>query len=197
MSYLAVLNERRLANARPSGSVANKSRFARVYNYLLSSQARLTYVVLGCPSTRRTLCDGAPLTKSVLAQFRLQCAQAGIPASLEDVRQAALALAVPDPKPDPWVPAIEALLAAAVAQSAGLAPDVWDEGPVARISMYGEPFWFVAIRDIRLRLGARGRDATMRIRLALSDLGWRGQRCFAWGRRSHGFVRPRPAPTVS
>jgi hypothetical protein len=133
--------------------------------------------------------------KGALVRLRLQCAEVGISATLDDVRQAVLALAAPSPEfgqADPWAADIEAFLADATTRAA--ASGVWDEGPLARISMYGEPFWFVAMRDIRLRLGARGRDATVRIRVALSDLGWREQRCFAWGRRAHGFVHSRTAP---
>jgi hypothetical protein len=49
--------------------------------------------------------------------------------------------------------------------------------------------WFVAMRDIKLELGAYGAGATRRGRLAMKSLGWRERRAFAWGRRLLGFSR--------
>jgi hypothetical protein len=63
------------------------------------------------------------------------------------------------------------------------------EGPVAHITIQGIPRWFVAMRDIKLELGAYGAGATRRGRLAMKSLGWRERRAFAWGRRLLGFSR--------
>jgi hypothetical protein len=183
MNYLAALKQAGHEHtAQPPGALAEKTPFARVYNHLLPSSRRFTSAALG--PTRRYCYDGEELTKSVLVQLRLPCIESGVAASLETVRQAAIALAAANPAEDPWDAALETFLNDAIAIA-----DVGGDCSIARITIHGAPHWFVAMRDIKLELGAYGAGATRRVRLAMKSLGWRERRAFAWGRRLLGFSR--------
>jgi hypothetical protein len=81
----------------------------------------------------------------------------------------------------PWQDKIEAMLADAIATG--------DRALVTIITVHGVAFWFVAMRDIKLALGARGVKGAARIRAAMRALGWRPRPAIIHGRRMHGFVR--------
>lgn len=183
MHYLALLEARQ--NRRPEGALTEASVFARVYNLLLPHRHRFT------SAGGLALYDGEPLSENALVALRLFCAEQRVAASLEAVRQAALGLCGANLGRDPWEAAVEARLGDAMARH--------DEGLLAAISIRGEPHWFVALRGLKLELGAVGAPQTRRLRAAMQRLGWTPRPAHAWGRRQHGFVRriERPiAPTA-
>ena len=55
----------------------------------------------------------------------------------------------------------------------------------------GAPHWFVTMRDVKAELDAYGAANVRGLRAAMKALGWRERRAIAWGRRTHGFVKPR------
>jgi hypothetical protein len=182
MNYLELLRQVADKHAPPPGGLAGRTPFARVYSRLLPSSRSFASGTLG--ATRCYFYDGEELTKSVLVQLRLRCAKDGVDASLETVRQAAMAPAAANPAGDPWEGEVRAWLEVAIANASP-----GGDGPVTRITIRGVPRGFVAMRDIKLEFGAYGAPGTRRIRLTMKALGWRERRAFAWGRRMLGFVR--------
>jgi hypothetical protein len=66
-----------------------------------------------------------------------------------------------------------------------------DDGVLARISIHGVPYWFVAMRDIKSELDAYGAPQLRLLRAAMKALGWQERRAIAWGRRNVGFIKRR------
>jgi hypothetical protein len=184
MSYLAELRQvaHKNCSTLPPGALAGKTPFARVYNHLLPLRRMFTSTAFG--QSHRYLYDGEELSRGALVGLRLQCAENNILASLEVVRQAAIALAAANRAQDPWRPAIERWL-----NESTVVAGLGGEGPIVRITIRDAPHLFVAMRDIKLELGAFGAPGTRRVRLAMKSLGWRERRAFAWGRRMLGFSR--------
>jgi hypothetical protein len=70
-------------------------------------------------------------------------------------------------------------------------PSPNDDGILARITLNAVPHWFVSMRDVKAELDAYGAASVRRLRAAMKALGWRERRAIAWGRRTHGFIKPR------
>jgi hypothetical protein len=179
MNYLAQLKQSP-SPALPPGALPPKTLFSRAYNSLLSHRRRFSSI--GTPA--KPLYDGKPLDLNILVELCELCAEDGVACGIGLVRQAATALAALNPADDPWVPALEALLANPALGERGRT-----EGPIAKITIHGVPHWFVTMRDLKSELNAYGAPACRRVRLAMRSLGWRERRALVWGRRLPGFSR--------
>jgi hypothetical protein len=175
MHYIGLLKARREQLKSSEGALEPGSGFARAYNTLLVIKDKLTY------DGQFYFYDGQQLTRDALIRLRLLCAERHVHASLEVVRQAAVALAIAQQASDPWEATIGTMLGGAIVAQ--------NEGLVAKITIRNEPFWFVCMRDIKLSVGATGADGARRIRAVMRTLGWRQRPAVVWGRRMRGFAR--------
>jgi hypothetical protein len=197
-SYLSQLQPTPAAPL-PEGALAGSTSFALTYNILLPHRHRLTIR----PQSHRPLLDGEPLAHDRLIALTRLVQGAGVDASIDTIQRAATAHAFATPAADPWLSALRGWLAHEVVNNVWLRrtnPAGYDEGPIANLSFaardgHGDgsartPYWFVSTRDIKAELNAYGPEAMRRIRAAMKTLGWKERKCFVWGGRQWGFVRP-------
>ena len=105
-------------------------------------------------------------------------------------------LSAPAQQPNPYQERLAQLLDdAAAATLASGSPN--DDGVLARISIYGQGYWFVSMRDLKFEMDAYGTKNLRAVRAAMKSLGWRSRRCFAWGCRHAGFTKRREYKMVS
>jgi hypothetical protein len=176
---------------RKTGTLAGRGAFVEAYNTLLSLQTNGKTKGRGAPfaydqSLDRYFYDGKELNGSVLVELRLLCARKNQRCPcLDTIRDAAAALCeantVNRTNGLPWQAAVGGMLHEAITND--------DRDFVRTITVRGVPFWFVAMRDIKLALGAKGAKGATRIRAAMKALGWRATPAIVHGRRTRGFIR--------
>jgi hypothetical protein len=202
-SYLSLL-QRPPPAPLPEGALAGTTAFALAYNALLTHRRRLTAM----PQSRRPLLDGRPLSKTLLVELLHAIMPAwpddAEPPSIDTIQRAATAHAFATPAADPYESALRGWLAHEIVSSVWLRqtnPAGYDEGVIAHLSFAAHdrlpgkdnervPYWFVSTRAIKAELNAFGPEAMRRIRATMKTLGWRERKCWAWGGRQWGFIRP-------